>query len=113
MNHHADEPHTHDVWLVAAPLGESRDPRPCVVVDVLADGTVELAVCSSQRDKYDPNRRRIYFAIRDDDPDFPDTGLDRSSYVIGSTLPKVRRALLKRRIGRLTGDLAERFADWI
>jgi hypothetical protein len=46
-------------------------------------------------------------------PDFPATGLAKSCYVLGDYLGTVeRRQLLKRR-GKLQGDLAKAFEEWI
>jgi hypothetical protein len=52
-----------------------------------------------------------HFLIDSRSPDFPTTGLRRSSYVIGDPV-RVRVERLRRRIGELTGEMLAEFREW-
>lgn len=49
------------------------------------------------------------FELRDDDPDFPATGLRETSYVIDYQMELVPEGRLLSRWGELSGDLLARF----
>lgn len=98
-----------DVVLAGVRVGESRDPRPCVVVEVLPGQGVVLMPCSSQFDLY---REGVDFPIRDHEPGFAATKLKASSYVIDRSPALLEESAIKVRLGRLTGVLAERFWEW-
>ena len=98
-----------DVVLAAVRLGEVDYPRRCIVIEVCRDAVV-LAPCSSQFPLYRDGRD---FPIYDDDPDFRATGLACSSYVIeNEETPWVESGFVRKRYGRLAGDLARRFCEW-
>ncbi|MEI6233088.1 MAG: hypothetical protein WCT04_08545 [Planctomycetota bacterium] len=52
------------------------------------------------------------FVIDSGHSNFATTGLHRTSYVVSGTVDEVERTDLKRRLGRLEGDLARDFKDW-
>jgi hypothetical protein len=98
-----------DVVLAAVRVGEADYPRRCIVIHVGRDAVV-LAPCSSKFDLYRDGRD---FPIYDDDPGFAATRLARSSYVIeNEETPWVELDLVRKRYGRLSGDLARRFCEW-
>ncbi len=98
-----------DVILVELKVGESRDRRPCVVVRSYADGRIEAFGCSSAWSLYDS---QFDFPMPEEDPDFHATGLTKSSYVIERKLVSFPRDVKYKRIGCLSGELAERFSAW-
>lgn len=70
----------------------------------------EWAALSSKMDLY---RASEHFLIRQDDPDFPATGLETDSYVLGAPLFHADAGRVIAVQGALTGRLAQRFLDWI
>lgn len=98
-----------DVVLAKVRVGESDDYRPCIVVATEAAPFVTLALCSSQLDLYSAG---VDFLIRDDDPDFAATGLNRTSYVIDRRFVRVDAKVARKTYGCLEGALAERFKEW-
>ena len=98
-----------DVVLSRIRVGEVSNPRPCVVLEVDANDMVSLMPCSTSFDLY---RHVQDFPIYEDDPDFAATGLSRSSYVIGEGVDQVHISQVRKRYGRLTGDLASGFRTW-
>jgi len=99
-----------DVYLVKIQWNTSRDERPCVVLSEPANGFVCVALVSAARDLINP---AFHFLIDATHPDFPLTGLDRASFVAGDELRDVRIEDLGQFLGRLEGDLARAFEEWI
>ncbi len=98
-----------DVILAKARVGEAGYARWCVVLEARADGAVLVLPCST---KFEYCRTGVDFEIHDYLPDFAETGLAESSYVIETDIQVVPSERIKKVKGRLTGDLARRFADW-
>lgn len=98
----------YDVVLAAVVVGESHDPRRCIVLRVRPDGVVVLP-CSAQLDLIDENRD---FLIRDDRPEFGETGFKKTSYVMHRDPAFVEEPFIKKHYGSLTGDLLREFKDW-
>ena len=73
-------------------------------------GNLFVMLCSSQMDLY---RRDIDFLISDTHPKFPTAGFKHTSYVIEGPVIEVEPALVKKRYGRLEGDLAGSFLEWL
>ena len=106
------DPAALDIWLVARHgVGKSEDARPLVVLSLLSSGNLEVAPISSASDLRGASWQ--HFAIDASHPDFAATGLPKSSYVLGDSLGTVRRSQLIKRMGRLQGQLAKAFQDWI
>jgi len=96
-----------DVVLAAVRFGMVDYPRHCIVIAVRRDGVI-LTPCST---KQSPGGRD--FAIYDDDLDFEAAGFRESSYVSANEeTPWLSPSLVRKRYGRLTGDLARRFCEW-
>jgi hypothetical protein len=107
-----DDPAALEIWLVARhPVGESEDVRPCVVLSLLTNGKFEVASISAALDLRGASWQ--HFAIPSEHPDFPATGLTKSCYVLGYSLGTVRPSQLIKRKGKLQGQLAKAFQDWI
>lgn len=96
-----------DVVLAGVRVGQSTDPRPCIVVAVIGDGAV-LVPCSAQRDLY---RAATDLPIPEGHPNFTKTGLKGWSYAIECSPIYVEKAMIKKRYGRLEGELAKAFKD--
>ena len=90
-------------------LGPAGYPRPVVVLYIQVDAHRVLPISS----KLDLYRADQHFLIRDDHPDFPATGLRVTSYIVGSTVIDVPSSDVIRKLGALTGGLADEFARWI
>lgn len=98
------------VVLAGVPVGECTDPRRCIVVGVEEPNHVVLVPCSAQLDLYRPS---MDFLIADDHPGFSGTGFQRTSYAIEGPLVRLARESVRKVYGRLTGELAEEFEDWM
>jgi hypothetical protein len=98
-----------DVILAKVRLGKAAYARWCIVLEVRPDGGALVLPCST---KFQYCHAGIDFEIHDYLEGFKDTGLDESSYVIETDIQGVSPANVKKVKGRLTGDLARRFADW-
>jgi mRNA-degrading endonuclease toxin of MazEF toxin-antitoxin module len=91
---------------------ECTDPRPCVIVDMPADGVVAVVSLSSRVEDYyrgPPD----HFRICREDADFKATGLPYTSFADASEMRDMDVADLLKRKGCLRGDLARRFFEWI
>jgi hypothetical protein len=99
-----------DIVLAGVPVGEALYPRPCVVVEVISPQQAVLVPCSSQVDKF---KEGVDLWLDEEDPDFCATGLKVGTYVIEEYPPLlVSASQIRRRYGRLEGELAERFKKW-
>jgi len=105
------EPGKFDVYQVELVLGYSTDARPCIIIDVAADGSVWVGPLSSAMDLYRGPPQD--FLLPEECPGFAETGLTKTCYVIGDKFRQVPRDRLIRRRGRLTGDLAAGFQKWV
>ncbi len=99
-----------DVILAKVRVGVSFKRRFCVVVEALPDGSVRVFPCSSN---FEYCKERIDFEIHDYLPEFGATGFVRSSYVIEGDMQLIPPEHIRNKRGRLTGELAARFADWV
>jgi mRNA-degrading endonuclease toxin of MazEF toxin-antitoxin module len=105
-------PRVGDIYRANFVWRESTDPRPCVIVDIPAEGVVVVAPLSAQVEDYyrgPPD----HFLIRVDDPDFDATGLPKTSFADASEMRDMDATDLLKRKGCLRGDLARRFFEWI
>lgn len=99
-----------DIYFLEVKFRKCNDPRPCIVIHLGAGRVAALAMISSAsglaRPGYD-------FEIRDDHPDFPATGLDRTSYVVCDKIVEVDVSRLTEYVGRFENRLAEEFKKWM
>jgi hypothetical protein len=107
-------PRRYELYVARIRFRRSEDLRPWVVIDDPVQDPrergallVTLAPVSSQLDMLLPN----HFLMDASAPDFPTTGLRRSSYVVGDPI-RVRVERLERRIGELTGTMLALFREW-
>ena len=98
-----------DVILAKVRVGESFYARWCVVLEALPDGSARILPCST---KFEKCRTGVDFEIHDYLADFRHAGLTESSYVIEHDMQIVPPEHIRKVKGRLTGELARRFADW-
>jgi mRNA-degrading endonuclease toxin of MazEF toxin-antitoxin module len=104
-------PQRGEIYLVRAQWRKCEDIRPGVVVDVEPEeGLAILALVSAAMELYD---RQQHFLIPASHPDFKATGLHRDSYCAGDEWPRVGIERLGKRLGRLQGQLAVAFEEWI
>lgn len=99
-----------EVYQIRARYRNSWDPRPCVVLDPPLGDTVSVALVSGAMDLYDST---VHFLIEQDHPDFPATGLQRTSYVAGDMIVEAEIGSLLRKRGQLEGELGAAFRKWI
>lgn len=90
-------------------VGEAAYPRWCVVLEVEPDGSAIVLPCST---KFELIRDGMDFEIQSCDADFRHTGLMESSCVIETDAQRIHPPDIGKVKGRLTGDLARRFARW-
>ena len=57
--------------------------------------------------------RTIDFLIRDDDPDFINTGLKKKCFIKGSPLVEIPLTLFTKKIGSITGEMSKNYDKWI
>ena len=98
-----------DIFNVRIQLGKCGDLRPCIVIYPERFGKVTVLSISGQGDLCNS---ASYFVIETDHHDFSATGLDRRSFIIGIQLDEIEVSRLKKRLGRLEGDLAREFKGW-
>lgn len=103
-------PQRYDLFLIRMRLRASYDYRPCIVLDAPNPDTCIVLVSSS-----DLFRQGYDFLIPSDHPDFPATGLKKTSFAIGDQIHEVSTTALeeKFRLGRLQGGLARDFNKWL
>ena len=107
-----DRPAPLEIWQVAGlVVGESEDTRPCIVLGVFKNGDAQVVPLSSHLALRGPPWQ--HFMIEAEHPDFPAAGLKKPCYVLGNCLRTVDRRQLLTRRGRLEGDLAKAFQEWI
>ena len=92
-----------------AALGKAKYARPCLVVRVELNGAV-VVYFSTKFDLFDSES----FAIYDTEPDFKDTGLDESSFLVSSHGVPVKPDFFDGAIllGQVTADLKKSVEEW-
>jgi hypothetical protein len=95
----------YEIFLYRVPLGKADYPRPCVVI-ASADFQL-LNISTKSYEKFN------CFTISIDHPDFPFTGLQETSYVIGAPIISGDRKYIVKKLGVLSGALAKEFFEWI
>ncbi|MEI6234696.1 MAG: hypothetical protein WCT04_16695 [Planctomycetota bacterium] len=98
----------HQICLCAIPVGKVSYPRPCVILDVAADGVLAILPISTKQ--YNVATK---FRIDKDHPNFFATGLDDTSYVFDSPIRDAHPSEMIKILGALTGDLKSEFVKWI
>ena len=93
------------VWL-----GNSYDARPCVVIQVSPGKYLGVLLISSATDLFNATWD---FTISKEHPDFPQSGLSKTSYVKGYKVFDIDDSMIVKKLGRLTGSLAIDFKNWI
>lgn len=94
-----------DIYYATFPWRSATHEHPWLLIQ--PDGSAWKCFAISSRD-YDS----LPFEIRSDDPDFPATGLRHTSFVYdGESFHLVPIASMRRRLGRLEGDLLKRFRE--
>ncbi len=94
-----------DILLYRVPLGKVDYPRPCVVI---ASPDFQLLNISTKQ-----YANFNYFVIPHHHPDFATTGLTETSYVLGAPIISGEQKYVIKKLGKLTGELAREFSDWI
>jgi len=99
-----------DIVLAGVRVGECNDPRRCVVIGVRPPAEYLILPCSAQLDLY---REGADFLISSDHPDFPATGLKKTSYVMDVEAQLIEEERIQKRYGHLRGLLAAAFEEWL
>lgn len=95
-----------DIITATLPLGHSRDRRPWVVVEQAGQGRWRVLPISAALDLFDP---KLHFRLTADHPDFPVTGLKKTSFIIANMPVNIPEAVLEKRLGCLQSRLASEF----
>lgn len=98
-----------DIHLVRLRVGESNDLRPCVILSEPDQSFARMMPISSS-DLFNPSRD---FRIHQTHPDFPKTGLKKTSFVIGDRIREVSLVIIEKRLGSLEGALRREFEEWL
>jgi len=100
-----------DIWLVRIQFRDCKDLRPTVAIQILAkqNRAVVLPVSSA----LDLRRTTVDFLIEKTHVNFPATGLTRTSFVVSDRFRDLPFEAMEKRIGRLEGELAASFIDWL
>ena len=69
-----------------------------------------MIVLVSSSELYRPG---LHFLIPKEHPNFPATGLTKTSFVLGGQIRDLPIEELDERLGRLEGELAKEFDKWI
>ena len=105
-------PQQYEVWQVKAlAVAECEDARPCIVIEVLSSGDVQVAPLSAQFDLY--RGPSVHFRIDESHKCFTATGLKKSCYVLGDCLGTVSQDQLLKKRGVLQGALLDGFVKWL
>ena len=102
-------PQPNEIYQAKIRIGFSDDLRPCVVIDPPFLGRLTVSPLSAQMDLYDPRKD---FLLDSNHDDFPTTGLAKTCYAIGRFIEIDERKLGRYR-GRIAGQLASDFAEWL
>jgi hypothetical protein len=92
-----------DIFDAQVDWGGCTDRRPWLIVESPAHGRAGCFPISGQ------DYRGTAFPLPDGDADFAATGLKKSSFVHDDRIVPIAVDLLKKRRGRLEGDLLARF----
>ncbi len=101
----------YDIYWAEVVLENSHDERPVLIlspqwyIEAQPDDDLLIAPVSGQMDLLD---RQRHFLIEENDPEFPDTHLKKSSYVAFDYVMLVRREFIHARIGYLEDSLRNR-----
>lgn len=100
-----------EIYLAKLKVRYSAYPRPCVIIRLLPANRVEVAAVSSSFDLYS---FVTDFLIEISHPDFPATGLQKTSYIYGQQFYDIAATVLSKKCrGVLKGDLAKAFDKWL
>jgi hypothetical protein len=99
-----------EICAAIVPLGQSKDRRPWLILEVLPAGRLRALPISSNLTLMDPLQ---HFLLRKGHPDFEATGLRRESYVLADHPVEIDASALEARLGRLRGGLASEFLAWL
>ena len=97
--------------IVTAHIGlrQSHDRRPWLVIEIRPSRRYLLLPISSATDLFD---RIQHFPLDPRHPDFPATGLTKTSYIIGNNAVENDGSAFDERLGCLQGNLAKEFIEW-
>ena len=102
-----DELGQFSIRLGKVKLNKCEDLRPCVIIEQNNEKVYIMLISSATSIK-----PPTYFLIKENSDDFATTGLKRTSYVLDEFL-EVHSSQVDKYIGKLDGDLLEKFKDWI
>jgi hypothetical protein len=97
------------VFVEGVLVGVCQDRRPGILVKFVGDEYFQFAPCSSQWSLFRPGRD---FPFSETDPSTAAMGFIRPSYAVDIPFAELPRSAVKRRLGHLGGNLAEKFLDW-
>lgn len=101
-------PQLFEVYLARLHIGQSRDFRPCVVVDILKDSNIAVVALTSSE-----LHGASDFRIDKDATEFSKTGLARTSYALAEGYFYIPISDLGPRKGCLSGALLHDFQRWL
>ena len=100
---------TYSVYIIKHNYGYSQDIRPCILLD-FDDDKARIALISSALDLYNPHK---HFIIKKENPNFPLTGLKKTSYVSIDQIFNVKKNDLVKQIGILEEPASKELSSWI
>lgn len=98
-----------EIYLIQAEYKYSHDQRPCIILEVGTREKIKLALISSAIDLYDASR---HFLLDSRHPDFPESGLRRTSYIMKDAVVEAEAKKLGKKLGELKQQLAKDFEKW-
>jgi hypothetical protein len=98
-----------DIVLARVEFKDCDDLRPCLVIYPFKSSIIGILPISSQPELFEAG---YHFWIEKAHPDYRATGLTKRSYVLDNKIYDLEMTDVKKRLGRLDGDLAKEFKDW-
>lgn len=104
-------PEPYDIVIADSPdIGFSQDARPCLVTRVLGNGMLEVAPITTQFGLGTRWQNPGDFQIKGEHPGFASTSLKKPSIILDQS-KVIPQTAIRRRVGRLSGDILREYLD--
>lgn len=100
---------TYSIHLIKHNYRNNQDIRPCILLH-LDNDKAKIALTSSALDLYNPHR---HYLIPKENPNFPLTGLKKTSYISIDQIHYVKKNDLIKQIGILEEPTSQELSSWI
>lgn len=101
------KPKIREIWLVSFPFSDLTATKlhPALVIANHREEVIILGIFSKIPSE---NLRETWVLISENDPDFKETGLKKSSLIRADKIATVSQLVFKKKLGKLSSDLLKK-----